>query len=188
MSQPCFRRFWRIFYRDGRIESQFDEDGVYHLWNPSGSIERIKMLPIDEEFAKKIIEKGNLANQIDMPVIDIPVENKVEYHRDCKLRFVPHAVCAFCSAELDQGVEAICPRCFAQNHWYCDICDQFKKYPLIIKEKGWILCPDCYNEKVIRGLMRICSISEFVEEKHEQVHVIVLDNNKKHIILDTRII
>lgn len=181
MAQPLFRRYWVKVCGDSCFP-QFSEDGAEYEWqrvqvNP----DTVLFLPFTEELAAKVRSKGTLAVASSLPPIEIPVidPGSLRWCRPSALRVIPHTTCQFCGAELDEGVEAVCPRCFATNHWYCDVCDEFKDKPKYDTKQN-ALCPDC---AVPRGLMRINQIWENWEEKHAHYNVIEADGHR-HLIFD----
>jgi len=123
MAEPTFRRYW-IKVADGIFYPQFDENGVEYEWQQvKVKPEAVLFVPFTPELVARVRAKCEI---VDLPPIEILVAETVEWCRPCKIHLVPHMVCGFCGAELLEGIEATCPRCFATHHWYCDVCDEFK--------------------------------------------------------------
>lgn len=176
MAEPTFRRYW-IKVADGIFYPQFDENGVEYEWQQvKVKPEAVLFVPFTPELVARVRAKCEI---VDLPPIEILVAETVEWCRPCKIHLVPHMICGFCGAELPEGIEATCPRCFATHHWYCDVCDEFK-------DPGWrgqvAYCPDCDE----RGLMRVDQLGETWEEKHSHYQRLVVDG-KTHLIFDYRI-
>lgn len=179
MAQPTFRRYW-VKVADGNFFPQFDDAGYEHSWQSIDvKPEAVLFVPFTRELAAKVRAKGAQAEVADLPPIEILVAESVEWCRPSFIRVIPHMVCGFCGAELPEGVEAICPRCFASHHWYCDICDEFKD-PVFRQQVAY--CPDCDE----RGLMRVDQLGETWEEKHTHYTRLVVDGQTR-LIFDFRV-
>jgi hypothetical protein len=165
---------------------QFEPDtGREHLWKEyQGPVDRVLFLPISKPLAAKIQSRGNLAKTVTLPTLEFPVKERAHYYRHNTIRFIPHQICGFCTAEFDLPSESdlICPCCLARNAWYCDICDSLKEGPLIVGQEA--RCPDCLALHRIRGLLRLECIGEYFEEKHHYVHVLDVDGSR-HLIIDS---
>ena len=186
MAQLTVRRMWMKCTSDNLCFPQFDPDGKEHIWKESAGvpITKIMFVPLTREFADKIISHDNLAVPSNLPILEIPVNDGdlIKYGRQVTLRRVPHTICSFCGTELGEGVEAVCPKCFATNYYYCDRCDEFKHHPPRDKN-GTALCPDCSEP---RGLMYTRCIFEHFEEKYCSVGLLDVGDTRHLIIDDVR--
>lgn len=172
--KPLFRRYWIKVLPNGRCISQFDPEGEYILWDNAIPATKVLLVPFSLEFAAKVREKGSNAEASNLPVLEFPVFNRVEYHRWCTVRWDVYTVCHFCGAVLTPDAKS-CPRCMGRNWFYCDVCDSLKDVP-----KGTLLCPDCPEP---RGLMEVGVIKEETDEQLKHVHVLEIDGHK-HLIID----
>ena len=186
LAQPTFRRFWVKVLPNGLAIPQFEPDtGRERLWREyRGQVNRVLFLPISPTLRDKIQSHGNLAKTADLPALEFPVRAQVGYYRHNTIRFIPHQICWFCTAEFDLPSESdlACPCCLARNAWYCDICDSLKEVPLIVGQEA--RCPDCQAVRRIRGLLRLECIGEYFEEKHHYVHILDVDGSR-HLIIDS---
>ena len=176
--KPLFKRYWKITLSNGAEVSQFDKDGNYVLWNSDYKPVKIEMIPFTKEFSDIVNSKGNCSEVHNLPALSFDVISDVVYHRECTIRYIPNTTCKFCGTILEEGVKAVCPKCFARNWYYCDRCDKLIDKPLEIDHK--ILCPSCDRP---RGLIFVECIAELSEQKLTHYHVLDIDN-QKHIILD----
>ena len=179
MAQPTFRRFW--IKQCGDVDyPQFDDDGKEHAWKEYDvKPDSVRFVPFSPELAAKV---GDIAEPSTLPEIEIPVSEAVEWCRPSKLKLVPHTVCGFCGAELREGTEAVCPRCFATHHWYCDRCDKFQADPKF-DDRQTALCPDCPEP---RGLMRINQLYDWWEERHFHYQVLEVDGRRR-LVFDFKV-
>lgn len=134
MSQPPFRRFWIRVLPDGAAIPQFDpQTGKYCGYEShEGPVAQILFYPVTPHLAELIRAQGDRAEASDLRplVFDIPPRERADMHRNGVLRLDPMHICGFCEAEFGPEL-GVCPRCLAQNQWYCGKCDALKETPIV---------------------------------------------------------
>ncbi len=119
---------------DGSAISQFDpHTGKYCGYEAyEGPVAQILFYPITPRLAELIRAQGDQAEASNLKplVFEVPPGERADMHRDGVLRLDPMHICGFCEAEFGPEVST-CPRCLAQNQWYCGKCDALKENPVV---------------------------------------------------------